>query len=85
MRAAENNAPAGSARHVSRDATWKGHRLFLGRKLLATIVPDKDWPGLWRVNLPDGDVTDMVNLTRAKDAAVCLACAGSRAHSPSQI
>ena len=34
---------------------------------------DSAWPGLWRVHLSDGSVTDMVNLTRAKDAAVSLA------------
>jgi hypothetical protein len=70
----KNNTSAVNSGHVSRDATWKGRQLFLGRKLLATIVPDNDWPGLWRVHLPDGHVSDMVNLTRAKDAAVCLAC-----------
>ena len=85
MPASKNNAPAASAANVIRDARWKGRQLLLGRKPLATVVPDKDWPGLWRVHLRDGHVTDMVNLTRAKEAAVCLACAGSRAHSPSQI
>jgi hypothetical protein len=29
---------------------------------------------MWRVRLPDGRLSDMVNLTRAKDAAVALAC-----------
>jgi hypothetical protein len=53
---------------------WKGRELRLGRKLLATVVPDPDWPGLWRVALPGGHVTDHVNLTRAKDAAIALTC-----------
>jgi hypothetical protein len=75
VRAARNNAPALNSEHVSRDAVWKGHRLFLRGDLLATVVPDNDWPGLWRVHLPDGHVSDMVNLTRAKDAAVALAAA----------
>jgi hypothetical protein len=74
MPASKNNAPVAAATNVIRDSVWKGRQLFLGRKLLATIVPDNDWPGLWRVHLPDGHVSDMVNLTRAKDAAVCLAC-----------
>ena len=34
-----------------------------------TVVPDRDWPGMYRVRRPDGSVTDMVNLTRARDAA----------------
>jgi hypothetical protein len=42
---------------------------------MATIVPDSTWPGMWRVRMPDGHLTDMVNLTRAKDAAQSLALA----------
>jgi len=30
---------------------------------------------MYRVRLPDGHLTDMVNLSRAKDAAACLALA----------
>jgi hypothetical protein len=56
---------------------WKSeggnYLLFDADRLLATVKPDKDWPGLWRVHLPNGHVTDMVNLTRAKDAALSLA------------
>jgi hypothetical protein len=84
MRASRNNAQGASAANVIRDATWKGRQLFLGRKLLATVVPDADWPGMWRVKLPSGRVTDMVNLSRAKDAAVCLACA-AEPPAPSQF
>jgi hypothetical protein len=36
-------------------------------------VPDTVYPGMWRVRSPDGRLTDMANLTRAKDAAVCIA------------
>ena len=37
-------------------------------KLDPRIVPDPKWPGMYRVRRPDGSLTDMVNLTRAKDA-----------------
>jgi hypothetical protein len=37
-----------------------------------TIVRDPDWPNMWRVRLLNGQLTDMVNLTRAKDAARSL-------------
>jgi len=37
------------------------------------VVPDPEWPGMYRVRLPDGRLTDMVNLTRARDAAQVLA------------
>jgi hypothetical protein len=33
-----------------------------------TLVRDPDWPDMWRLRLPNGQLTDMVNLTRAKDA-----------------
>lgn len=31
------------------------------------------WPKLYRVRRPDGTLTDMTNLTRARDAARCFA------------
>jgi hypothetical protein len=42
-------------------------------KALARIVPDKTYPGMWRVVRPDGLLSDMVNKTRAKDVARGLA------------
>ena len=32
------------------------------------IVPDPKWPGMYRIKRRDGDLTDMVSLSRAKDA-----------------
>jgi hypothetical protein len=32
------------------------------------IVPDQKWPGMYRIRLPDGGLSDMINLTRVKDA-----------------
>jgi hypothetical protein len=59
------------------DLTWDGTTLRQrrGGRVMATIVPDNTWPGTWRVRMPDGRLTDMVNLTRAKDAALSLALA----------
>jgi len=37
-------------------------------KIPAGIVPDAKWPGMYRLKLPDGSESEMVNLTRAKDA-----------------
>ena len=34
-----------------------------------TVVADKEWRGMYRVRSPDGRLTDMVNLTRTRDAA----------------
>jgi hypothetical protein len=50
---------------------WDGLRLNRGR-VLASIEPDEIWPDMWRVHLPDEYLTDMVNLSRAKDAAAWL-------------
>jgi hypothetical protein len=62
--------------HDRQDLIWHGRqlRLFSSRGLLlASIEPDQNWPGMWRVRLPGGYLTDMVNLLRAKDAAAPLA------------
>jgi hypothetical protein len=56
------------------DIRWEGHRLRLSTGgLLATVEPDGHWAGMYRVRFPNGHLTDMVNLTRAKDAAIVLA------------
>jgi hypothetical protein len=34
---------------------------------------DGDWAGMYRIRLPDGRLSDMVNLTQAKDAALSFA------------
>ena len=61
------------------DLKWDGKRLcFRTGRLLATVEPDAKWPGMWRV-LHDGRLSDMVNLPRAKDAAVALALASLNA------
>jgi hypothetical protein len=41
------------------------------------LVPDGRWPGMWRIRRPDGTLTDMVNLTRAKDALLHLIDGGA--------
>ena len=38
-----------------------------------TVVPDTEWLFMYRVRRPDGSLTDIVNLTRARDAARCFA------------
>jgi hypothetical protein len=56
---------------------WKGDGLHLDGKGrgVVRIVPDKTYADMWRVELPDSRLSDMVNRARAKDAAVALACA----------
>ena len=57
-----------------KDLNWQGNVLRAGRVELAEIEPDDLWPGLWRVITPSG-VSDLVNLSRARDAAVALSLA----------
>src|SRR5262249_9367779 len=37
------------------------------------IVPDVKWPGMYRLRCPDGTLTDLINITRARDALTELA------------
>lgn len=47
-------------------------RLRIGTRLSGFFVrPDSKWPGMWRIHAPNGRISDMVNLSRARDA--CLA------------
>jgi hypothetical protein len=54
-----------------------GYALSHGRRrAMLHVVPDAKYPGiLWRVRHPDGRLSDMVNLSRAKDAARAIALA----------
>jgi hypothetical protein len=36
------------------------------------IVPDATWPGMYRIRLHDGSLSDMANLTRIKDELAWL-------------
>jgi len=41
-------------------------------RIVVQVVPDQKYPGMFRV-LADGELSDMVNLSRAADAARMLA------------
>jgi len=40
------------------------------RKTGLTVREDAFWPGMWRIHTPDGKSGDMVNTSRATDAAL---------------
>ena len=45
-----------------RDLVWDDKQLRLHSirgRVLAAIEPDREWPGMWRVRMPDGYLTDM--------------------------
>jgi hypothetical protein len=53
--------------------SWKGDRLYLGTRLSGySVVQDDRYPPMWRVRSPDGTLSEMVNRTRAKDAAMSM-------------
>ena len=51
--------------------TWRGLGLHLGwrRKPVLTLLADKTYPHLYRIQYPDGWLSTPANLSRAKDAA----------------
>jgi len=55
-----------------KDLHWQGPYLYAGTRRAAAIVQDKTYPGMWRVRQPDGSLSDMVNLTPARDAAMAM-------------
>lgn len=59
--------------YASKELEWVGRWLVVrgaGKKSpQIEIVPDEKYPGMWRVRKLDGTLTDMVNRTRARDAA----------------
>src|SRR5262245_23184875 len=57
----------------SQGLTWVDDELVYGRRTLLRIERDEVYPEMWRVRRSDGGLTDMVNRTRAKDAAVSIA------------
>jgi hypothetical protein len=67
--------PSGSKAIVGRGRLeWSGNALRrVGGPIVLRITPDLIWPSMWRVQLPNGRTTAMVNRTRARDAAEALA------------
>jgi hypothetical protein len=75
-----SNAPraCNSRTIIGRDKlTWRqsgrGLALLYRGSPITFVVPDVRHAGMWRMKRPDGRVSDMVNLSRASDAAVALA------------
>lgn len=42
------------------------------------LIQDKTYPEMYRIEWPDGEISDMVNKTRAKEAIRCYEEAQSR-------
>jgi hypothetical protein len=62
------------ARVIGRDRlNWNHRGLFFGQRRIMTIEPDTAHASMFRVRRPDGSLSDLVNLSRAKDAASGIA------------
>jgi hypothetical protein len=58
--------------YATRELAWKGDRLSIAGKAKGphvSVVQDQKYPNMWRVRYPDGQLSDMVNRTRTRDAA----------------
>jgi hypothetical protein len=81
INSAQHTTARNRREYRQKDLRWDDQRLRLNSGwLLATIEFDSKYPQMRRVRLPDGHLTDTVNLTRAKDAAICLALANLNRH-----
>lgn len=63
-----------------RDLTWSPHpddslslQVSGVYEAILHVVPDAVYPDMYRIKHPDGRLSDLVNLTRAKDAACSMA------------
>jgi hypothetical protein len=60
--------------YSNHDLTWRGNDLCLGKRCLVSIEQDMTYSTMWRVR-HNGKLTDMVNKSRARDAARAAAMA----------
>ena len=56
------------------------------RTPIAQVIPDAKYPGvMWRIRWPTGQLSEMANLARAKDAAAALAERGPPPRDPMRL
>jgi hypothetical protein len=54
---------------ANRTLNWRDDKLCFRGREYARIVSDATYPSMWRIQTRDGRLSDMVNLTRVRDAA----------------
>jgi len=60
-------------RHYEWRQDGRSCELISGGQVVARIIADETYAGMYRVKVGDAPPSDMIDLTRAKDAAVSLA------------
>jgi hypothetical protein len=65
------------------DLEWRGRFLYRrgrsGKPLIGIEAAGPRHPGMWRIYLPDGRLSDMMNRTMARDTAEAIVLAGLKA------
>lgn len=56
-----------------RHLLWRGDKLCAGRTILLRLVTDARWPQMRRIQYRDGRLSDLLNVARARDAAMATA------------
>jgi hypothetical protein len=51
------------------DLSWRGNDVYCGNRKLCSVEKDTTYDTMWRIRTPDGKLSDMVNLSRAREAA----------------
>jgi hypothetical protein len=67
-RARANSVPQTQKPGLQASVTLIPQQIRASETLPEGIVPDAKWPGMYGLRPPDGSLSVMVNLTRAKDA-----------------
>jgi hypothetical protein len=56
---------------------WRKHsndyRLYAGSRLMGEVMPDSKHPSMWRSTMSGGRLSDMANITWAKEAVYAAA------------
>jgi hypothetical protein len=59
---------------LAQSLTWKpvgnGWQLFAGKRRFGRVIPDEKYPGMWRTPLAGGRLSDMANLSWARNAVM---------------
>jgi hypothetical protein len=75
MKNTEHIEMAHSARRTTLE--WRrdgaGWRLFAGRRRFGRVIPDSRYPGMWHSVLATGQLSDMANLSWARNAVLEVA------------
>ena len=74
--AGSNRSPCGSATGLPAPPPETAARqpalVLDGLGTTLHMVPDQHWPDMWRIAFPNGRFSNMLNITRAKDALLRL-------------